>query len=1079
MAATVENYNSFTNQGGNTWSVTAISTRWLLSIQGLSGGTLTDLNGDPRHVTNGGPWQLVAVADAGPGLPKAIAWARRLAGPGNYQVDVIGPAGLDTHAHLYMLSGLRDSDDIEDVFIGGSASSATGGTAQKCALYSADTSGLLIGAWISGSVINYSSLGGPTMRAEVDGVVSTSRTGEQTLAASGPDSRTATASAAAPWAAVTIAIRGPRGPVTFPTSPLKSRTELALGADPGADPSAWAGLWTDISGDVDARDNGITITRGRADEASTISPSTLTTTLDNTAGKYGRLNPVGPYYGKLAKNTPIRQWFDAGSGWLMRYTGFISEFPPRSLGGEADEIMPIQADGLTRRLAQGKTLRSPLYRAITHDGRYHAYWPLETDASSGDPLGGFPMTLTGPVSFGGDGPAGSAGAMSTDVGGQASARVIGMPDLGGWTISWWLSVPADFDAAVDVSVMVNWTIPGSLYSQWFAYVTPGAGGGKIAVEAFIPGGGGVGAIIGTTDLRGRGAVLVTVNALDVGANIQYELLVNDGALEQIDASLTGDQTSPITGIGINGLVDAGLQPKGTVSHLRVAGDPNVIFGENWHWLLLAGRGYAGEVAADRITRISAEEGIPAVIVGARGVSEAMGPQPIGSYLDLVRDCETADGGVLFEQRGGRLAYQTRENRYNADATLTLDYAAKDVAPPLEPTDDDQRTRNRWTIDRPGGGSAQVLDQAHIDQVGEYDDSATVNVADDDQLADQAGWRVHLGTVDDLRYPAISPNLNGRPALIDDWAQIDVGKAIAMTNPGRDLPPGTVAMFAEGYTETIDVVSWEAVPNCSPGAPWRVAVADDPVLGRADTDGSRLASSATSTATTLSVATTSGPLWTVDGADTPMDLMIGGEQVTVRTVGTALDANPFFDVDASSWTAFNGSIVRSTAQVYPDDSAAASLLITPDGINANGGANSASTAVGSVTAGAVYTAMLWVYSPGGWSDIRAGVDWQDASGALLSNAFAPAATAVPAGVWTHLSATLTAPAGVSRASVRGRHAGTPPSSAIWYAWAIRLVPVASANTSPQPMTVIRSINGVVKAQTAGTDVRLAQPMILSS
>ncbi|MGH3117784.1 MAG: hypothetical protein ACRDQ2_11880, partial [Gaiellales bacterium] len=33
-------------------------------------------------------------------------------------------------------------------------------------------------------------------------------------------------------------------------------------------------------------------------------------------------------------------------------------------------------------------------------------------------------------------------------------------------------------------------------------------------------------------------------------------------------------------------------------------------------------------------------------------------------------------------------------------------------------------------------------------------------------------------------------------------------------------------------------------------------------------------------------------------------------------------------------------------------------------------------------------------------------------------------------------------------------------------------------SPQAFTVTRSVNGVIKAQTSGSDVRLAQPMILA-
>jgi hypothetical protein len=1081
MAVTIGAYNGHTSIGG-TWSWTGITVSagtWILSIHGLSGGTLDDMDADPRLVSGGGPWQLVALADAGPGLPKMSAWARKITVTGTYAANVAGPAGLDNHGHIYLLHGCYDSDDAEQVFSGGAASSATPGTAEVCPLYSPDASGLLIGAWLADAVLNFTSLGGLTPEAEVDGTLSTSCAGEQALSAYGPSSRTATTLAAVPWAAVTIAVREQGGAVTFPTAGLQFRTEIAPGANPGADPATWAGLWTDITDDVNGRDP-IAITRGRGDEASTVAPSTLDLTVNNVAGKYVRLNPLSPYYGQLSKNTPIRQWVNPGSGWLLRQTTFVSEWPPRSQGGQVDETMPISGSGITRRLAQGQTLRSAIYRAVTAGGAVPdvvAYWPLESDGSTALERGRA-LTASGPVSWSSDGPAGSAGSVSFDANGQLAGPVTMGQVPPTYLVHFWLDIPVDYAGPPDAyGVLVNWRAPGgaTTYDTWLA----GASNSfpdKVGVQALQVGGANQ-AMFSNTVVRGRGPTLVSVHVVQsVPGTVTVGLYI-DGVF---DNSMTfSDTVAAPVGVGTNLFLLDGTPIKGSVSHLIFNIYPNTGLQPTFlGGLTTVGRGYAGEVAGDRITRLSAEEGVPVVIVGARGVTEPMGPQPIGQYLDLIRDCESADGGVLFEQRGGRLAYQTREDRYNADPTLTLDYGSGHVAPPLEPTDDDQRTRNDWTVDRQNGGSARVLDQAHIDAVGEYGDSATVNVADDDQLLDQAGWRVHVGTVDDLRYPAVAPNLNGSPGLIPNWTQVDVGKAVRMTNPGRDLPPGTIDLFAEGYTETLDVVSWTATANCSPGAPWRVGVTDDPVLGRADTDGSQLASGVTSTATTFSVATTTGPLWTVSGGDTPMDLMVGGEQVTVRTVGTVLNANPFFDVDALSWSAFNGSIGRSVAQVYPDDSAAASLLITPDGINANGGVNSVSTAVGSITAGQDYTAMLWVYSPGGWADIRPGIDWQDSSGTLLSNAFGPL-TAAPAGVWTHLSVTLTAPVGVSRASVRGRHAGTPPSSAIWYAWAIRLVPVASANTSPQPMTVIRSINGVVKAQPAGAPVAVAQPMILST
>lgn len=60
----------------------------------------------------------------------------------------------------------------------------------------------------------------------------------------------------------------------------------------------------DLTGDVYQRD-GITINRGRQNEQATTSRSSCTLTLDNRTGQYSSRNPVGQYYGQLVRNTQL------------------------------------------------------------------------------------------------------------------------------------------------------------------------------------------------------------------------------------------------------------------------------------------------------------------------------------------------------------------------------------------------------------------------------------------------------------------------------------------------------------------------------------------------------------------------------------------------------------------------------------------------------------------------------------------------------------------------------------------------------------------------------------------------------
>jgi hypothetical protein len=182
-----------------------------------------------------------------------------------------------------------------------------------------------------------------------------------------------------------------------------------------------------------------------------------------------------------------------------------------------------------------------------------------------------------------------------------------------------------------------------------------------------------------------------------------------------------------------------------------------------------------------------------------------------------------------------------------------------------------------------------------------------------------------------------------------------------------------------------------------------------------------------------------------------------------------------DTDAAGWAAMGTTATVAWLPMPRPDGASGVLQITPNGTSASGGAISTTrTAVGSITPGASYVVCMWAYSPGGHSDLRPAVDWYSSTATFLSSSLG-SGFAVPAGTWTFLTQTLTAPASASTAQVRARHGGTPAASAVWMAWGVRIMPVAGTQTSPQTMAVTRARNGISRTWPAGTVVRLAHPM----
>ncbi|GAA0989262.1 hypothetical protein GCM10009551_045880 [Nocardiopsis tropica] len=238
----------------------------------------------------------------------------------------------------------------------------------------------------------------------------------------------------------------------------------------------------------------------------------------------------------------------------------------------------------------------------------------------------------------------------------------------------------------------------------------------------------------------------------------------------------------------------------------------------------------------------------------------------------------------------------------ARSAIALDYAAGHVSAPFEPVDDDQALTNDVVARRIDGAEFRVTQQTGplnaADPplgVGRYETSVELNTMYDVQLRDHAGWRVHLGTWDEARYPTVSVDLARNPGLTENVASRESGDWLQVLNPPPWLPPGPIDLLIEGYTETLNTHTWRVEFNASSGGPWVVGVVDDPDdeeptgprgPDRADTEACELTAAVDADDTTLTVATTVGPPW-IDSANHaamfPLDLVLGGEIVRVTAI----------------------------------------------------------------------------------------------------------------------------------------------------------------------------------------------------
>lgn len=700
--------------------------------------------------------------------------------------------------------------------------------------------------------------------------------------------------------------------ITFnpPGTPLTCTAELALGADLTADPATWS--WTTVTSKVRFA-TGVGVQAGRADQWATTDETSAELTFDNSDGRFTRRNPLGPYYGQLTRNTPLRVGIDAGEGVYYPVQQYVTEWPSRWDKSRQDATVPIKCAGIRRRLAQGAHVKSPMLRTNLA-AEPSVYLPLEdgqgaTQAASGLP-DGRPGTIVGTVTFGSTlVPAGGSAAADLRGGGLISVSTGLTQGVAGSGNGW------DIEVAVGID-----EYPLSL-TAWHTPVVircPGGVDDEIAIHLVQNAGQWVWGL-GVNQAAGGGSLSYSTTSVVEGTVYHFRVLADqNGAQERIRVYIDGVLSASnsyaqtlymATEVAVNGTTgDSTLRPRlhaASVSHVTV-----------WNPVRAAGAtsgasasaGWVGEQTHERLARVCDEEDV--LFSTSATLSAALGVQPVATLLDVLDDAAAPDMGMLYQADFG-LAFQGSDERLNATAAMTLSFDQLADAP--EPADDDARFRNRWTVSRTEGSSATVEDADSIEADGLYDDSARVNVESDTQLPDQAGWRVRRDIVDEDRWPVLTLNFaNSSVApLIADFTAMGLGARVDLTSPPSQAAPDDVITYVEGITQWFTPLDWTATLNTSQGSVFQVGILSgtsgdtDPVVGRLAEDASVLDAAVSSGATTWAVRPV-GTRWTSNPDDFDPDLRVrvSGE---IATVSAIADASAFVAVGTATW-ADNASVV---------------------------------------------------------------------------------------------------------------------------------------------------------------------------
>lgn len=590
------------------------------------------------------------------------------------------------------------------------------------------------------------------------------------------------------------------------------------------------------------------------------------------------------------------------------WTGFVPEWSPKWDKSGNDSTLTLAPGGPIRKLSQGEeAIESPLKRQLE---QYNpgGYWPLEDASganSAGSGITGGRAAQAVDVTFGDDDC--PPGALSSVKFNSTSSLLRGYTtaDTGAeFAAMIFFKLPA-LPAAE--SVLIEWQCSAGTLRRWIIYVNATA----FVLKAFDSDGNqdlSTSAIYVANPLTW---IAIQLETTQNGTGVDYALIwhaINSETFYAITGTVASNTTGRLSGFrmyGSTALVDARF------SHIFEGAETLPFVANGFHQVA---NGYAGELASARIARLMTEQGLTVNIPSA--TTEALGVQTSMKFIELIRECEAADGGLLIE-RGPAYVYIPREVRYNPEVRLALDWSGGDLAEAPAPTDDDQRLFTRWKVSRKNGSEAVYVNAEAKARHGQITNTKEINIDEDRRLAWHAAWATALTTVDDMRWPVVELDLVAHPELIPLFLTCRIGSRITIDNP-KDQVPGTVIdLIIEGIKQRIGRTAWKVTIACSPAKIWTQIAQWDTAGKLWGSKTTTLAEDIDLTETAWNISTSSRwETWSTTASGYQWEL--DGEWVTVTGMTAATGTGPYLQtatvvrgtgVDGITKTHSSGASVR--------------------------------------------------------------------------------------------------------------------------------------------------------------------------
>jgi hypothetical protein len=615
-------------------------------------------------------------------------------------------------------------------------------------------------------------------------------------------------------------------------------------------------------------------------------PNELTLTWDNSDLSIDPENVLSTLYGKIGRNTPARV---VVSGTILLAAEASMWGPDRSINhavtpARGRSWTDFEGRGVLSRLGRWtEPVRSPLYQQEISYASLVGLWPMEGTGTNlpNAVSGGFTGKVTGSATWAGDdGPGGSDKTIELGSDGSMSASFI-RASVSDWQVCFAARIPAAPLTATYRTIM-RWRTSTGLTYAWQT--------NNASYQVLVT--------------RDDGTVAATIAAtwgplVTAGAWVRFRCKVTaaagtitvEPAWYAQDTSTIYGTTGTFAGSTSGVLTNWDVQPNaytdgGSWGHMFGVTDTTLNLTGDFN-AYQAFNGYLGETAGRRYQRLVQQLlGISAFFLGNLDKTVPMGRQKPGRILELLEECATTDGALLYDEPVAvGLMFRTRIHRQAQTSKLDLTYGV-DVAPPLKKIIDDVGVINRVTVTNASGASAtKTLSTGPLsvlappNGVGEYKGGVDVNQSDDSTLDDRAAWELNRYTLRRARYKQVTVDLLANPGLVTACNAIRPGDLITLAG----YEPDPIPLHVLSYTHKIGAIGRTYVMNCIPGDLWKTGAYN--TTGRYNATSTL--SSLTGTAGTTLVVAVPDPLSTWSTSATGYDLVIEGERVRVTVAFSAV------------------------------------------------------------------------------------------------------------------------------------------------------------------------------------------------